>query len=383
MITLPYIEIAVCIALLALAAVSALCNPFFRKIRKAEGNGGDIDVSVVVIDNGDGETTERCLRSVLAQEYSARFEVILVTERKNPISERIIHLIDDKRLSAVYVPHSPLFMSRNKLAVSLGIKAAKNDWIVLLKGNAVPQSTVWLRGMMQQAGDDKDIIIAPENFDEHTSSFKRYLRLRRSMYALRKASRGRAFCSYGSNIAFRRKMFLDGDGYRGTLQHTSGEYDFIVNKYATKQNTAVAISRDCMAVETKPTRREWRQSEKQRIHVRRNMKHGFCTKATCFLDMFLLYVSLVAAVGAIVYASLATDYILLSAGIASLLLGIVLRAIFFQKAKKQYNLHSSRLPTACFLLLVTLYEILVPLHNALYSLRYALTDAREFSTHKL
>ena len=45
------------------------------------------------------------------------------------------------------MPDSSRYISRKKLAVTLGIKASKYEWLVFTNANCMPQSNQWLRLM--------------------------------------------------------------------------------------------------------------------------------------------------------------------------------------------------------------------------------------------
>ena len=102
----------------------------------------------------------------------------------------------------------------------------------------------------------------------------RFERIRTLYYLMHQAVKGCAYRCNGSNLAFRKKMFIDGDGYKGNLQFMNGEYDFIVNKYSTPLRTGVVTSKDAIIIEDMPSKKTWINRNLSYLHLRCAMKHG-------------------------------------------------------------------------------------------------------------
>ena len=67
-------------------------------------------------------------------------------------------------LEAYVCTESARYVSHEKLAVTLGVKAAKYEWIVLTRADCVPAGDSWLYEMSCCFVPEKDIVLGYSNF---------------------------------------------------------------------------------------------------------------------------------------------------------------------------------------------------------------------------
>ena len=148
------ISIISCIIITVLLVVSVVANPFFRKTDKADDfdtpnsvNDSDMPrITVLVLANNNAQALDANLSIILTQDYAPGYEVIVVGEKGDLPTEAVVEQYAHRgHLYATYIPHRSLFMSKSKLAVALGVKAAHNEWIVMVNAECRPQSDVWLK----------------------------------------------------------------------------------------------------------------------------------------------------------------------------------------------------------------------------------------------
>ena len=89
-------------------------------------------VSVLVVSNGTPGQMDAHIAAILAQDYPAGFEVIAVAAKGDSATEDVLkrHALSGK-VYTTFVPGRSLFMSRSKLAVTIGVKAAHNEWVLV------------------------------------------------------------------------------------------------------------------------------------------------------------------------------------------------------------------------------------------------------------
>jgi len=86
---------------------------------------------------------EQYLPAFLKQEYEPGFEVIVVDESSTDDTADVLKLFknDYKHLYTTFLPKSVVQASHRKHALNIGIKAAKNDYIIITKINIPPSDT--------------------------------------------------------------------------------------------------------------------------------------------------------------------------------------------------------------------------------------------------
>lgn len=368
--------------IIAFCIVSILCNPFLRRIKQKENdddaNGDDApSVSILVIAHNNAEALDAHLPILLTQDYSPGYEVIVITEQGDIAAEGVIkHYGQCKNLRTTFVPSRSLFMSKRKLSVSLGVKAAINEWIILLDAESAPKSDTWLQTMAKNFKSDTDLVIGYSNYAEEAKQYYRFERLRTMCYLMHTAATGTAYRTNGTNIAFRRSMFIGDDGYRGNLQFINGEYDFIINKYAAPFRTRVEYKPDAVVREDVPTKKTWNNRNVYYLHLRHHLLRGGFQRFLFNLDMTMMHTNYILLIASGVFAAFTQRWILFSIALLALALTIILRTIVAGNAFKEFN---EPMPKWRFVF----FELSIVWHNLGNLIRYFQADKREFSTHKI
>lgn len=203
-------------------------------------------VSVVISVRDDSEHLQQCLTSILEQDYPV-FEVIVINDGNNDESEEIILPLENKynNLYHSFVPNTSKYLSRKKLAITIGIKAAKYDWIVVTEPNCMPASKQWLKTMARNFTSRTEVVLGYSNYLPDKSWLNRCIcfdNLFQSMRYLGCAIIGKPYMGIGRNMAYRKELFYQQKGFSAHLNLQRGDDDLFINQIANKENTRVEIS---------------------------------------------------------------------------------------------------------------------------------------------
>ncbi|WP_297035419.1 glycosyltransferase [Prevotella sp.] len=379
------ISIISCIIITVLLVVSVVANPFFRKTDKADDfdtpnsvNDSDMPrITVLVLANNNAQALDANLSIILTQDYAPGYEVIVVGEKGDLPTEAVVEQYAHRgHLYATYIPHRSLFMSKSKLAVALGVKAAHNEWIVMVNAECRPQSDVWLKTLASRMDSDANLVMGYSNYDSEARGYYRFARLRTMCYMLRRAVGSVAYRTNGTNIAFRRSEFIAQEGYRGNLQLVNGEYDFIINKYAQPGQTRVVTAEDAWIREDCPTSKQWHDRDICYAHIRKFLSRSTAPRTLFNFDMTMMYANYAALVASIVLSAVSQRWILLAVAALYLVLTIVLRSLI---ARKVYVKFGEEIPAWR----TVFYELSIVWRQLSTKIRYSRADQYDFTTHKL
>ena len=379
------ISIISCIIITVLLVVSVVANPFFRKTDKADDfdtpnsvNDSDMPrITVLVLANNNAQALDANLSIILTQDYAPGYEVIVVGEKGDLPTEAVVEQYAHRgHLYATYIPHRSLFMSKSKLAVALGVKAAHNEWIVMVNAECRPQSDVWLKTLASRMDSDANLVMGYSNYDSEARGYYRFARLRTMCYMLRRAVGSVAYRTNGTNIAFRRSEFIAQEGYRGNLQLVNGEYDFIINKYAQPGQTRVVTGEDAWIREDSPTSKQWHDRDICYAHIRKFLSRSTAPRTLFNFDMTMMYANYAALVASIVLSAVSQRWILLAVAALYLVLTIVLRSLI---ARKVYVKFGEEIPAWR----TVFYELSIVWRHLSTKIRYSRADQYDFTTHKL
>lgn len=370
-----------CIILVFAIVSSLLANPFFRRLKpqKKETDSAETHpkVSVVVVSNGTAEQMDAHLSSILTQDYAYGFEVIVVTTQKESQTGDVLkRYASAPNLYTTFIPGQSLFMSRAKLAITIGVKAAHNEWVLVTDSRYTPVSDKWIEAMARNCQNGTDMVIGYTNYDIETSPYKRFERLKESAYLMRKAAKGRALGAKGSNIMFRKSQFIKEDGFRGNLQFVHGEYDFLVNKYADRYSVAVELDKDAWLIEDEPTNKTWRSEQMGFINYRKHMKGILSYRALHITDTLLAHLNYWCIIALGAYGGIIHNWIIAGAAAVALIMTFALRTIVAHKA---YSDFEASIPTWR----TVFYELRSFWNGVANRLAYLRADKHDFTSHKL
>ena len=245
-----------------LIGVAALCTIillwwFVRRMAIVANNNTEkisdeepLSASVIVYSNDDTENLAQLLPILIEQDYP-KFEIIVVDDScSDSTKDMLMELsLKNDNLYYTYIPDGTLNLSRKKLALTLGIKAAKNDVIVTTVSNCKPNSDKWLRRIMNNFDHATDVVIGysyPNTSEEEGS--KKYYRafdhVISSVQYLSYALRGKPYRGDGNNLAYRKSVFFEHKGFSRSLNLHYGDDDLFVNEIANGYNTCVELSDD-------------------------------------------------------------------------------------------------------------------------------------------
>ena len=241
--TLGPITVALLISLLVIGAVTPFINPLFRR---PDTSPKDVDVndlpsiSVLIVARGHHLALDEHLPIFLTQEYDPGYEIVVIADKTDDDTGNVLkRYASHDKLYSTFIPETSRYMSKNKLGVTLGVKAAKNDWIIMVDPVCKPDSSHWLSEIAKGCRHGNNMVLGYTRFSDEAPRIMRFEHLNEACYLLRSAQNGHPYRTNCSVLAFRKEEFLRGYGFQGNLKYTIGEYDFLVNKFGRGESTVV------------------------------------------------------------------------------------------------------------------------------------------------
>lgn len=205
-------------------------------------------VSVIICARNEADNLELYLPVVLTQDYP-NYEVIVVNDCSTDNTEDVLKMLSAKypRLRTTTIKEDKKFTHGKKIAVTLGIKAAKYDRLVFIDGDCKPESNKWLSLMASHFSDKISIVLGYGGYYTQPGFLNKYIRYDTLMIALQYFSMALwkiPYMGVGRNLAYKKSLFYAGNGFSRHFHLASGDDDLFVNENANKSNTEIEFSQE-------------------------------------------------------------------------------------------------------------------------------------------
>lgn len=254
--------------------------------------------SVVIPAHDQGSLLEENLPAILEQDFPAgRYEVIVVDDASTDHTADVLKRLKQTypHLRHTFVPPSARFIPRLKLAITLGIRAARSPWVVLTMADCCPISRKWLHTMAGHFTDEADFVAGYATYINDGSLTARraiFENLQHLLIAFSAAHNGKAIGAHVCNLAVSKDAFIEKRGFADSLTVGVGEGDLLVDALAEKGRTRLELSPEAMVRRLLPSRDTLateRLCRRQVIHVsskrgkRYHLRHAAATWALYML----------------------------------------------------------------------------------------------------
>lgn len=205
-------------------------------------------VSVVVYAHNDADHLHELLPAMLEQDYPD-YEVVVVDDGSSDESRDLLSDMMPRysRLRYTFSPDDTRSLSRKKLSLMIGIKSARNPVIVTTNANVRVTSDQWLRTLMRNFVPSVDVVLGYSHLRYRKDCglgrhFRVFDSVTGAMQWLLPAFKGHPYRGVSDNLAFRRQLFFDHNGYSASLDLRWGDDDVWVSQVATPDNTRVELA---------------------------------------------------------------------------------------------------------------------------------------------
>jgi len=238
-------------------------------------------VSVVICAKNEYSNLKKNLPQILEQDYPD-FEVIVVNDASNDYTHE---LLDDlsreySRLKIVNIRENLNFFSGKKFALSIGIKSAKNDLLLLTDADCYPNSKHWISKMVEPFTSTKvEIVLGYGPYETRGGILNALIRfdtIHVAMQYFSFALKRKTYMGVGRNLAYRKSLFLKSSGFISHYKLMSGDDDLFINSVATKKNTRIQTHPDSYAFsEPESTYGKWMSQKRRHLSTAKYYKPKF------------------------------------------------------------------------------------------------------------
>lgn len=306
----------------------------FAKAAKTDPPAKLPPVSVVICARNEGENLAKFLPAVLEQDYPS-FEVVVVNDCSEDNTDDVLGIMVKSypHLRVSMIQKDPGFTHTKKLAMLIGIKAAKNEMLVFTDADCRPASANWLREVASAIKDTTDIIIGYGAYMPEKGFLNRYIRYETMFTGMQyfgMALAGMPYMGVGRNLAYRRSFFFERGGFGPHNHVMSGDDDLFVNRNANSVNCNIMLTHDSYTLSVaQKSISAW--AKQKRRHLTASAYYKKRDKFRLFLEPF----------SRVAYYGLLTTLLIMLASwpvVAFIALTrLIMRAVILKKAAVTFN----------------------------------------------
>lgn len=304
----------------------------YKVISKAE-NTQNPSVSVIICAHNEQINLQSYLPSILEQDYP-NYEVIVVNDCSEDETKWILLELASKykHLKIVEIKEHIQLKHSKKFALTMGIKASSNEYLLLTDADCQPQSPLWIKEMMGSYQDNTEIVLGYSPYFKESGFLNKLIRFETShtaMSYLSYALKRNAYMGVGRNLSYTKKLFFKGKGFNSHMHIKSGDDDLFINANATKQNVQIAIHPDSFVYSVPKS--TWKSYYKQKARhagasVIYKKKHQRML-ATQLITSLLFYISILISL----IIALPFWYIVLGAYLLRLIIQLIIFKSIYKK----------------------------------------------------
>lgn len=203
-------------------------------------------VSIIICARNEERKLRNLIPEIMEQDHPD-FEVIVVDDSSWDDSTETLraYQVRYSKLHLVRLDEDRQRMSGKKFALTVGLKAAKKELVLLTDADCRPVGKSWARHMtLPFLNPSTDIVLGVSPYARRKGLLNRVIRYDAAQIAIQYLSQaliGIPYMGVGRNLAYRTNLFFSNGGFKNHLHIASGDDDLFVKETAKKGNTAIVI----------------------------------------------------------------------------------------------------------------------------------------------
>jgi glycosyltransferase involved in cell wall biosynthesis len=230
-----------------------------------------IPISVIVCAKNEEENVRNFI-PILAEQNYPQFEIVLIDDASSDSTLDIFEEFEKQypNIKLVKVENNEAFWGNKKFALTLGIKAAKYEYLLFTDADCYPTSKDWITKMSSQFTQQKTIVLGYGAYEKIAGSFlNKLIRFETLLAATQMfswAKFGKPYTGVGRNMAYKREEFFKVRGFMDHMKVRSGDDDLFINQAAEKSNTTICYLPDSFTYsKPKTTFSDWFTQKRRHV----------------------------------------------------------------------------------------------------------------------
>lgn len=257
-----------------------------------------VPISVIVCAKNEEENVKKFVPLLAEQNYSD-YEIVLIDDASSDETLEVFEAFEKQysNIKLVKVENNEAFWGNKKFALTLGIKAAKNEYLLFTDADCYPKSNDWIKEMSAQFTQQKTIVLGYGAYEKIKNSFlNKIIRFETLLTATQYfswAKLGKPYMGVGRNMAYKREEFFKVRGFMDHMKIRSGDDDLFINQAANSKNTTICFTPESFTFSKPKTNfKDWFTQKRRHVATAQHYKGGDRTQLALFYSTQLLFLIL-------------------------------------------------------------------------------------------
>lgn len=229
-------------------------------------------VSVIICARDEAANLADNLPGALMQQYGTTHEVIVVNDNSYDETKYLLEGLQKhyRHLKPIELSQEAKHIPGKKFPLSIGIKSAKHEILLMTDADCVPATEHWIESMQNTYDAGTEIVLGYSPYKKRKGLLNKLIRwetFNTAMQYFSYALAGMPYMGVGRNLSYKRDVFIRNKGFSAHNHVPGGDDDLFVNQCANKKNTSINISEESFTLSKPPL--SWKQwtTQKQRHYT--------------------------------------------------------------------------------------------------------------------
>ena len=217
----------------------------FHKVRPEQLSNELKPVSIVIAARNESKNLFTHLPFIMEQDYP-QFEVIVINHQSLDDSQYILEAYAQRypNLKIIKVERSKHLKYGKKLPLTIGIKGAKYENLLLTDADCQPASDQWIKSMSKHFTEKKQIVMGYGPYTKENGLLNKVIRFDTAWIAMNYlsfAKLGVPYMGIGRNLGYTKSVFNAAEGFKSHYSLSSGDDDLFIQDAAKQKNYTINI----------------------------------------------------------------------------------------------------------------------------------------------
>ncbi|MEQ1553992.1 MAG: glycosyltransferase [Ferruginibacter sp.] len=206
-------------------------------------------ISVIICARDEAANLANNLPGVLLQAYNSTHEIIVVDDNSYDDTKYLLEGLkkEFKHLHIIELTQEAKMIPGKKFPLSIGIKTAKHEIVLLTDADCVPATEHWINSMQDVYDDQTEIVLGYGAYHKKEGILNKLIRWETFHSALQYMSyalAGNTYMGVGRNLSYKKAIFYRHKGFSSHNNIPGGDDDLFINMAATKNNVKINIDKN-------------------------------------------------------------------------------------------------------------------------------------------